>query len=168
MLHPLSQSLKISWSLKLPSHHLSLSNSHSLFLYLSQIEIYGFSFSSLLSLWRWVDQLSIIAKTQLTQRYGGWLDEKPTTPRVEEVNRTTPLWGFFFFFRLWVWSNFGLLMVVDLILVVLWLVACSGCGLWGDQWWWWLLMVVALVVDECERERGTTERGWDLWCCVTI
>ena len=49
-------------------------------------------------------------------------------------------------------------MVVDLILVVLWLVACSGCGLWGDQWWWWLLMVVALVVDECERERDNRER----------
>ena len=49
-------------------------------------------------------------------------------------------------------------MVVDLILVVLWLVACSGCGLWGDQWWWCLLMVVALVVDECGRERDNRER----------
>ena len=46
--------------------------------------------------------------------------------------------------------DFGLLVVVDLILVVLWLVACDSFGLWACLWWWWFLVVVE---GGHERER---------------
>ena len=47
--------------------------------------------------------------------------------------------------------------MVDLVLVVLWLMACNGCGLWGVQWWWRILMVVALAIGGQERERDNDE-----------
>ena len=65
---------------------------------------------------------------------------------------------FFLGFSFWVVGliDFGLLVVVDLILVVLWLVACDSFGLWACLWWWWFLVVV-MGGHERERER-------DLWC----
>ena len=74
---------------------------------------------------------------------------------------------FFLGFSFWVVGliDFGLLVVVDLILVVLWLVACDSCGLWACLWWLW--------VDARERERedeicGVDDFLWvyvqDLWC----
>ena len=49
-----------------------------------------------------------------------------------------------------------------MILVVLWLMAYGGCGLWGVRWWRRVLIVVALAVGgqerERERERDNNER----------
>ena len=85
---------------------------------------------------------------------------------------------FFLAFSFWVVGliDFGLLVVVDLILVVLWLVACDSFGLWACFWWWWFLVVVVGGHErerERERERGDEICGvddfvWvyvqDLWC----
>ena len=134
MLHPLSQTLIVSQA-PIP---LSLS------LKLKSMIV----FSHLFSLWCWGDQSSTIAKTQLTHPWGGWLDENPATPRVEEADWIMPLCGFFFFFffGLWIWYDFGLLVVVDMILMVLWLMACGGCGLWGVRWWWRVLMLETFLL----------------------
>ena len=66
---------------------------------------------------------------------------------------------FFLGFSFWVVGliDFGLLVVVDLILVVLWLLACDSFGLWACLWWWWFLVVV-VGGHERERERER-ERG---------
>ena len=85
---------------------------------------------------------------------------------------------FFLAFSFWVVGliDFGLLVVVDLILVVLWLLACDSFGLWACLWWWWFLVVVVGGHErerERERERGDEICGvddfvWvyvqDLWC----
>ena len=62
-------------------------------------------------------------------------------PKLRRPIRLHHFVGFFFFsFGLWVWSDFGLLMVVNLILVVLWLVACTL------QWLWIVGPLVVVVV----------------------
>ena len=59
-----------------------------------------------------------------------------------------------FAFGLWVWSNFGLLMVVDLILVVLWLAVVVDCGaIGGGGGFWWCCKWTMR-----ERERDNRER----------
>ena len=54
-----------------------------------------------------------------------------------------------------------------MILVVLWLMAYSGCGLWGVRWWRRVLIVVALAVGgqerEREREREGQQREDEIW-----
>ena len=104
-----------------------------------------------LALWR-----PIRWKLRNTQSWEGHLD-------------CTTLWVFFFFFfwlvgLIWFWlANGGQFDFSGVVACGLYLAVVMDCGAigGGSSGFWWCCKWIM-------REKGTTEKGWDLWRGVTI